>query len=99
MCAGRPVQVVHALPMLKRGVGVHHSGMLPIVKEVVELLFQVCRRLVAVVACVPPRGCPFAVVPGEHGRRPFALCCQHVKAWADATSVTPAIVAYSFDRC
>jgi hypothetical protein len=52
-----------------------------------------------VVACVPPRGCPFAVVPGEHGRRPFALCCQHVKAWADATSVTPAIVAYSFDRC
>jgi hypothetical protein len=28
------------LPMLKRGVGVHHSGLLPILKEVVELLFQ-----------------------------------------------------------
>jgi len=26
--------------MLKRGVGVHHSGLLPILKEVVELLFQ-----------------------------------------------------------
>lgn len=28
------------LPMLQRGVGVHHSGLLPILKEVVELLFQ-----------------------------------------------------------
>lgn len=25
---------------LKRGIGVHHSGILPILKEVVELLFQ-----------------------------------------------------------
>lgn len=28
------------LPMLLRGVGVHHSGLLPILKEIVELLFQ-----------------------------------------------------------
>ena len=28
------------LPLLKRGIGVHHSGMLPILKETVELLFQ-----------------------------------------------------------
>eukprot|EP01083_Nonionella_stella_P263528 895114_1 len=28
------------LPLLKRGVGVHHSGLLAIVKEVVEILFQ-----------------------------------------------------------
>ena len=27
-------------PMLRRGVGVHHSGLLPILKELVELLFQ-----------------------------------------------------------
>lgn len=33
-------QVQHLLPMLKRGIGVHHSGLLPIVKEIVELLFQ-----------------------------------------------------------
>lgn len=28
------------LPMLLRGIGVHHSGLLPIVKEVVEILFS-----------------------------------------------------------
>jgi hypothetical protein len=28
------------LPMLRRGVGVHHSGLLPILKEVIEILFQ-----------------------------------------------------------
>ena len=26
--------------VLKRGIGVHHSGILPILKEVVEMLFQ-----------------------------------------------------------
>ena len=26
--------------LLKRGIGVHHSGILPILKEVVEMLFQ-----------------------------------------------------------
>ncbi len=26
--------------MLKRGIGIHHSGLLPILKELVELLFQ-----------------------------------------------------------
>ena len=33
-------QVQNLLPLLKRGIGVHHSGMLPILKETVELLFQ-----------------------------------------------------------
>ena len=33
-------QVRGVLPMLQRGVGVHHSGLLPIVKEVIEILFQ-----------------------------------------------------------
>jgi superfamily II RNA helicase len=28
--------------MLKRGIGVHHSGLLPILKELIEILFQVC---------------------------------------------------------
>ncbi|KAJ7567122.1 hypothetical protein O6H91_02G132600 [Diphasiastrum complanatum] len=28
------------LPLLKRGIAVHHSGLLPILKEVVEILFQ-----------------------------------------------------------
>ena len=26
--------------MLKRGIGIHHSGLLPIIKEVIEILFQ-----------------------------------------------------------
>ena len=33
-------QIGAILPMLKRGVGVHHSGLLPILKEVIEILFQ-----------------------------------------------------------
>lgn len=28
------------LPVLKRGIGIHHGGLLPIVKEVIEILFQ-----------------------------------------------------------
>ena len=31
--------VTNLLPLLKRGVGIHHSGLLPILKEIVELLF------------------------------------------------------------
>lgn len=33
-------QVAAALPLLERGIGIHHSGLLPVVKEVVEILFQ-----------------------------------------------------------
>lgn len=33
-------QVSSMLPLLKRGIGVHHSGLLPILKEVIEILFQ-----------------------------------------------------------
>ena len=32
-------QVAALLPTLRRGIGMHHSGLLPIVKEVVEILF------------------------------------------------------------
>jgi ATP-dependent RNA helicase DOB1 len=28
------------LPLLQRGIAVHHSGLLPVIKELVELLFQ-----------------------------------------------------------
>jgi hypothetical protein len=33
-------QVAKLLPILTRGVGIHHGGLLPLIKEVVELLFQ-----------------------------------------------------------
>ena len=32
--------VVHFLPLLEKGIGIHHSGLLPILKETVEILFQ-----------------------------------------------------------
>lgn len=35
-----PFQVSNMLPLLKRGIGVHHSGLLPILKEAIEILFQ-----------------------------------------------------------
>lgn len=33
-------QIEGILPLLRRGIGVHHSGLLPILKEVIEILFQ-----------------------------------------------------------
>lgn len=32
--------VVNALPMLKRGIGIHHGGLLPVLKETIEILFS-----------------------------------------------------------
>lgn len=34
------LQVDSILPLLKRGVGIHHGGLLPILKEVIEIMFQ-----------------------------------------------------------
>ncbi|KAK7333272.1 hypothetical protein VNO80_30037 [Phaseolus coccineus] len=39
-------QVVRVQNLLRRGIGVHHAGLLPIVKEVVEMLF--CRGVIKV---------------------------------------------------
>ena len=33
-------QLVRALALLRCGIGVHHSGMLPIVREMTEILFS-----------------------------------------------------------
>lgn len=33
-------QITAILPVLMRGIGIHHSGLLPIIKEVVELMFH-----------------------------------------------------------
>ena len=33
-------QILNILPLLKRGIGIHHSGLLPILKETIEILFQ-----------------------------------------------------------
>lgn len=33
-------QIQHLLPLLRRGIGIHHSGLLPLLKETIEILFQ-----------------------------------------------------------
>ena len=33
-------QLAAILPLLRRGIGIHHGGLLPILKEVIEILFQ-----------------------------------------------------------
>ena len=33
-------QIQNILPLLKRGIGIHHGGLLPILKESIEILFQ-----------------------------------------------------------
>ena len=33
-------QIINLLPLLKRGIGIHHSGLLPLLKEAIEILFQ-----------------------------------------------------------
>ena len=32
-------QVENVLPLLRRGIGIHHGGLLPILKEIIEILF------------------------------------------------------------
>lgn len=32
-------QVEHVIPLLRRGIGIHHGGLLPILKETIEILF------------------------------------------------------------
>ena len=33
-------QISNLLPLLRRGIGIHHSGLLPLLKEIIEILFQ-----------------------------------------------------------
>ncbi len=33
-------QIQTILPLLRRGVGIHHGGLLPVLKEIIEILFQ-----------------------------------------------------------
>ncbi|XP_013133278.1 PREDICTED: superkiller viralicidic activity 2-like 2 [Papilio polytes] len=33
-------QVEHVVPLLRRGIGIHHGGLLPILKETIEILFS-----------------------------------------------------------
>ncbi len=75
-------QVGALLPMLKRGIGVHHSGLLPILKEVIEIMFQ--ENLIKVLPLVNPHSLPH----NSHAnttRRPicsmFSTSCDFRAKW------------------
>ena len=34
------IKVEHVLPLLKKGIGIHHGGLLPLLKETIEILFS-----------------------------------------------------------
>jgi len=61
--------VRHILPLLQRGIGVHHSGLLPILKELIEILFQegLIKALFATENCkdptLPPLPLPLPFAP------------------------------------
>jgi hypothetical protein len=65
------------LRILKRGIGVHHGGLLPILKEIIEILFQVTPLLLLLTSnaqCDP-------VVPVATDQACHAIdhdCCQHL---------------------
>lgn len=48
-------QVLQMESLLKNGIGVHHSGILPILKEVVEMLFQRALVKVRLLPTLDPR--------------------------------------------
>ena len=74
---GRLPQIVQMLPMLKRGIGVHHSGLLPLLKEVVEILFQEgllkARQLLANIMLLHRLDTLLGVLPCPHSL--ICLCC------------------------
>ncbi|KAK9803050.1 hypothetical protein WJX73_001880 [Symbiochloris irregularis] len=64
-------QIQHLMPMLKRGIGVHHSGLLPILKEVVEILFQegLIKALIATETFSTGLNMPAKTVVFTHARK------------------------------
>lgn len=67
------------LPLLKWGIGVHHSGLLPLLKEVVEILFQ--EQLIKVTSYPVTRQEGFSLkvlgVPAWHHGRSVAVMPHH----------------------
>lgn len=39
-CLNIAIKVEHVLPLLKKGIGIHHGGLLPLLKETIEILFS-----------------------------------------------------------
>lgn len=45
-------QVEAVLPLLRKGIGIHHGGLLPLLKETIEILFSEGLIKVCLLACV-----------------------------------------------
>lgn len=76
----RVPQIARCLDSLKRGIGVHHAGILPIIKEVTEVLFQrglirilFCTETFAVGVNAPARSVVFSAIRKWDGESSRAL--------------------------
>ena len=64
IAACRLPQIHQAIHHLKRGVGVHHSGLLPLLKEITEILFQEgLLKVRCLCVCVRVRVCVLSTQP------------------------------------
>lgn len=94
------LQVLHMSELLHRGLGVHHSGILPILKEIVEMLFS--RGLVKVHTLVEEGLFRALVVPLRVAQRVEGQgsdrTVRWLRAWAlgpDCLGVHPGFSTYS----
>ncbi len=58
-------QIEAVFPLLRRGIGMHHGGLLPIIKEVIEILFQESLLKVCCFGCSER----FVLLPMVHAGR------------------------------
>lgn len=94
------LQVLHMSELLHRGLGVHHSGILPILKEIVEMLFS--RGLVKVhtwgeEGLFRALVAPLRVAQRAEGQGSDRIV-QWLRAWAlgpDCLGVHPGSTSYS----
>lgn len=70
LTSGPAPQVLHMSELLHRGLGVHHSGILPILKEIVEMPSVPA----ALSRCCQGEGLPKAFVTCSRGRGAVGKC-------------------------
>ena len=61
-------QITHLLPLLKRGIGIHHGGLLPLLKEVIEILFEKTTETFSIGLNMPAKTVLFTSVRKFDGR-------------------------------
>ena len=100
-------QINNMLPLLLRGIGVHHSGLLPILKEINELLFQ--EGLIKVLLAtetfsmglnMPAKTVVFSSLRKFDGKE-FRWVCSFVVLFEESTIPSSSIISFfslfSFD--